>query len=392
MSPRAISVVLVAFLPACETDPTVVVARLQKNPTTDIRDAGVVVSGGGLGGYAGNPIRDAGNPIGDAGDPIGDAVQGPADAFWSLYDEDGEGPGTVQWGKPDPSQTSVTVVAYSPNQVREGLRFVFPSTRDLSKYRRLELKVTDFEEGDEFEVFLGRNLNEGCSYTFWKSDSYTADLANPAWCVPSQCGFDLLVREGLFLASVPDDSRLTATLSDIEFTVVESEPSAGHARALGGASGPGGYCWFLANWNHAQVLWKNQTPPNSSGAHVEAIAGTSDAIGGMAFEIPQNFNLAQYRTLQIVAVVSDLNTHEPIQFVVQAVKADKGFGWTLDGDGTQRTYALDLTQPTFQFAKNGGERLALPDVQRFEIVTPSIGKSVSIDARVNQVTFKREGE
>lgn len=391
MSLRAISVFLVAFASGCGSDSTVVVARLQKNSVVGIPDAGMggAVSLAGAGAGGGKALAEAGASVVSA---VGDTVVGPAGALWSLYDEDGEGPGTAEWGKPDPSPESVTVVASSPNQVREGLRFQFPAVRDLSSFRRLELSVSNIEVGDQFEVFLGRSLSEGCSYTFWVSDSYTADLANPAWCMPSQCGFDLQVREGLVLASVPNESKLTATLSDLRFTIVDSELPAGHARALGGASGPGGYCWFLANWNHAQVLWKDQTPPNSSGAHVEAIAGTSDAIGGMAFELPQGFDISQFEVLQIMAAVSDLNTHEPTQFVVQAVRAEKGFGWTLEGDGTLRSYSLDLTQPTFQFANNGGARLALSDVQRFEIVTPSVGKSVSIDARVTHVAFKRAGE
>lgn len=339
---------------------------------------------------AGAAGRDAGGGGGVPFADAGDGVFGPANAWWTLFSEEDA---TAEWGGAPSTSSSVSVVASSPPQMRAGLRFRFllaPNEKlDLSQYAQLEVSLSNFVEGDTFELFLGDGLESGCSYKFYKKadpEPYKNSLSSAAWCIPSQCGFDLKVTEGLFLADVPNTSRLAATLTDLQFT--RGGAAAGSASALGGAIGPGEFCWFLANWRDASVGWKNRAAPNTSYAHVEATA-TNGAIGGMAFEIPKGFGLEQYGSLVLDATVSALTTGEKTSFMVQAVKDEMGFGWNLEGDGTQRTYVLNFGERGFNFG--GGEQLQLSDVERFEIVTPSSGSSSSIDAKVTRVVFERPG-
>ncbi|HMA91370.1 MAG TPA: hypothetical protein VKP30_01740 [Polyangiaceae bacterium] len=375
MASRAYSLLVLAALSACGTDTTVVVARMQRSSNPSPASSGT---------DAGNASKDADTGGAPFFDP-GAAIRGPANAWWSLFQE---GDATAEWGDPPPSVSSVSVVANSPPQKRAGLHFKFGlapgETLDLSQFYQLEVNLSAFTEGEGFEVFLGNGLSSGCSYRFKKTGSYKASLASPAWCIPSQCGFDLRVTEGLFLADVPDTSRLSATLTDLKFT--KGAVAAGSASALGGAIGPGEFCWFLANWSgtDATASWKNQAAPNTSFAHVEATA-VNGSIGGMAFEIPRDFELSQYGSLVLDATISIPFTHEPTSFRVQAVKQERGFGWNLQGDGSPQTYTLDLVaDPGFVF---GGERLPLSEVERIEIVTPSSGGTNNIDAKVTRVAF-----
>jgi hypothetical protein len=355
-------------LPACTGDGTAVVARLQPAP---------VAAGGGS--TVGN---DGGPPPGDAGD----SGIGPGGAIWWTY---AEPTGSSDWGAP-PTADAVSVIAKSPPDVRAGLEFEFPNgvTRDLAQFDKLEL-TAQVTEGDMFELFLGRDLDHGCSYVFPKgqSNAYSTGLASPSWCVPTQCGFDLQIRGGLLLAHVPTDSVLTATLTDMRFYLSPSGVPAGSASALGGSSGPGGFCWFLAKWNSAIASWVVANP-TSSGAHVSATA-SANGVAGMAFEIPSGFRLSQYRTLVIDATVSDAATQNSMNFLVQAVKLTQGRGWQRQGDAKRRSYRIDLTQPEYVFSGTSSTgALSLDDVSRIEIVTKSNGGDTKIDAYVYGIEFQ----
>jgi hypothetical protein len=334
-------------------------------------------------------------PEGDAGHLPGDAGQPPLDAgsdgnwlaqtTWSLYIEPG---GTAEWVTP-PSATSVTVAATSPQNVRAGLAFAFSggAILDLAQYDQVELTVA-VTEGDTFELFLGRGPDVGCSYVFVKGQSniYTTSLSSPAWCVPTQCGFDLKVTGGMVLAHVPSVSRLTATVTGLRF--FSSSPSArsGSASALGGAKGPGGFCWFLVNWDKtASANWVT-TNPTSSSVHVRA-SSTTNGIVGMAFEIPQGFGLSQYRTLSIDATVSN-GTAGTSSFLVQAVKLSQGRGWVLKGDGNRQSYSVDLTQPGYNFGSTSGSPLSLDEVTRIEFVPQASGGITAIDALVQSIDLQ----
>jgi hypothetical protein len=292
------------------------------------------------------------------------------------------------------------VVATSPSDMRAGLEFQFADgkTHNLAQFDELNLTVDVFD-GDKFELFLGRGLNAGCSYVFDKqavSNNYSSGLSSPSWCTPTQCGFDLKATGGLFLAYVPADSRLTASLSAMSFSLRNGGAGAGSASGLGGTIGPGHFCWFLVQWNNAVAAWILPAP-TSSGAHVnaKASAGTSagtttGGIAGMAFEIPANLKLSQYRTMVIDATVSDGTSPNAMAFKVQAVNLDQGRGWLFQGDGKRRSYRIDLTQPGYYFSgANSTGQLSLDDVTRIEIVTQSSGGTdARIDAYVQGVEFQ----
>lgn len=362
------ALVVLAISPACTGDATAVVARVYAS------------NSGATGGSIGN--GDAGTPATDAGS---DGVW-PVPLTWSLYQETG---GEAVWVTP-PTASSVTVAARSPQNVRAGLAFQFvgDSAIDLAQFDQVEVTL-DITEGDTFELFLGRGPNVGCSYVFSRgqSNKYTASLSSPAWCVPSQCSFDLKVTGGMVLAYVPTDSRLTATVTGLRFFSSSSGARSGSASALGGAKGPGGFCWFLVNWEKtANVGWL-LTNPTSSSVHVRGTT-TANSLVGMAFEIPQGFRLSQYRMLALDATVSNGTSQGTSAFLVQAVKLTQGRGWVLQGDGTRQPYRIDLTQPAYSFGSTNGSPLSLDDVTRIEFVPQVNGAAVTIDALVQGIEFQ----
>jgi hypothetical protein len=366
--PRVLAVPLLAVLSACSGDLIAVVARV--NPARTIES-------------------DAGEPNPDADGTGADAGQDgnwPAGTMWSLYYETG---GEAQWVTPA-TATSVSVTARSPQNIRAGLAFDFAggTELDLAQYDQVELTMA-VTEGETFELFLGRGPNVGCSYVFTrgKSNRYTTNLSSPAWCVPSQCGFDLKVTGGLVLAYVPTDSRLTATITGLRFFSSSPGAKSGSVSALGGSKGPGGYCWFLVNWNNRESVSWFLTNPTSSSVHVLASSATNSLIG-MAFEIPKDFRLSQYRTLVIDATVSGGASQTSAPFLVQAVKLSQGRGWVLQGDGTGQTYRIDLTQPGYYFGAGVGGQLGLDDVTRIEFVPQSNGGVATIDALVQSIDFQ----
>jgi hypothetical protein len=327
--------------------------------------------------------------------PAEGAVLGPGDLYWWPYYEAG---GDAQWGSPPPTASAVSVVATHLPDVRAGLAFQFADGKvhNLSQFDELNLTV-DVVEGDKFELFLGRGFDVGCSYVFDKqaaSNTYWSGLSSASWCIPTQCGFDLQVAGGLFLAHVPTGSPLTASLSGMSFTVRTGGAGAGSTSGLGGAIGPGHYCWFLVQWNNSSATWI-LPGPTSSGAHVnaKALAGAgagiaTGSIAGMAFEIPTGFRLSQYRTMVIDATVSDGTTSNPMVFKVQAVNLDQGRGWQRQGDAKRHSYRIDLTQPEYFFPQNSSSPLSLDEVSRFEIVVQASGADARIDANVQGIEFQ----
>ncbi len=375
MFPQLLALILLACLPACSGDSIAVVARVTRATAPEV-DSGETETD------AGEPKPDAGGASVDAGTD----GNWPAGTTWSLYSETG---GDAQWVTP-PTATSVSVTARSPQNVRAGLAFGFAAGTelDLTQYDQVELTMA-VTEGDMFELFLGRGSTLGCSYVFTrgKSNSYTTNLSSPAWCVPSQCGFNLRVTGGMVLAYVPGDSRLTATVTGLRFFSSSPGARSGSVSALGGAKGPGGYCWFLVNWDKAESVSWFRTNPTSSSVHVFASSSTNSLIG-MAFEVPLGARLSQYRTLVIDATVSGGTSQPASPFLVQAVKLSQGRGWVQQGDGNRQIYRIDLTQPQYFFGSGASAQLSLDDVARIEFVPQSNGGVATIDALVQSIEFQ----
>lgn len=369
---RICTLILLAISSACASDATAVVARVFP-ARSSVGDAG----GGDSGATDAGPA-DAGAATLDAG-PVG---PWPASLTWALYWETN---GLAEWGS-DPTATSATVIARSPPNVRAGLAFEFGGgvVLDLAQYDQAELTV-DVTEGDAFELFLGRGPDVGCSYVFVRGqqNTYTTNLSSPAWCVPTQCGFDLKVTGGMVLAYVPKDSRLAATVTGLRFFSSSPGARSGSASALGGAKGPGGFCWFLVDWDKTGGAAWSFTNPTSSSVHVRATTTTSSIVG-MAFEIPQGFRLSQYQAMVVDATVSNGLSSGTSAFLVQAVKLTQGRGWVRQGDGSRQTYRVELTAPSYTF---GGGTLNLDDVSRIEFVPQASGGISSIDALVQSVQF-----
>lgn len=383
MESRWLLIVAMATLPACAGDAIAVVARLERS------EAGAPAVGGG-GTSSGGAGMGGGTSAGFG--PFmpenEDAVLGPGSVYWSLYSVGGGA--SAEWNE-RPTREAVAVRAVSPENLRAGLQFQFPDAelRDLSKFNKFELDLEVYE-GDLFELFLGSDLDHGCSYVIQKgaTTTYSSSLASPAWCIPTQCGFDLKVRGGLFLAHVPKSVTLSAKLTDLKFYLEPGAVPAGRASAMDGSSGPNGYCWFLATWNDAIAAW-GDTNPTSTGAHVRARA-SGDGVAGMAFEIPENLHLSQYRTLSLDAQVSDGSGAGSTTFLVQAVHLDRGLGWEWTGDGKRRPYRIDLTNPSFPFSKGTNPTpFDLDSVSRIEIVTQTGGGEAKLDAKVFAVTFEK---
>jgi hypothetical protein len=360
---RLIGAAVLVILPACSGESTAVVARAHR-----------------LG--AENP------PLG--GDNAA-AIQGPNGYLWWPYVDDSDpARANASWlSQPPNNANSVSVQATHQRDYRAGLAFQFfadNSTRDLSQFTNVELTV-ELIEGDRFELFLGRGPNEGCSYVFYKGDSsgpqfHSRQLSQADWCVPTQCGFNLQVNGGYFLAHVPSDSPLKATLTDLHFTTDSSGARSGSANALGGGRGPGNFCWYLGKWTEGvTVNWKHSYVTSSS---AEAYASSpANAGAGIDFEIPKDFNLGQYRWLNLDATISDMNSPSgSADVLVQAVKQNSGRSWSIQGDGKRRTYRLDLTNPEWTFM----DPVALDEVERFEIVNRYGGRGFAINVQGVQFT------
>jgi hypothetical protein len=356
---RALLIMVLGFLPACG-DSAAVVARLKRTSTPIENDAGTA----GVSGIAGV------------------AAEGPAEALWAPY---ASPEGSSEWTAPV-TASDVSFAADSPANSRDGVIFEFSGGKqhDLSKFNEVDLFM-EVTEGKSFELFLGRELgtaNEvGCSYVFQSGDvgPYTSSLSAPAWCVPTQCGFDLQVTGGFVLADVPDASRLSARITDLKFKLSAGGVGTGSASAMSGARGPLEYCWFVTDWN--KVGSANFVgSPTSNMVRVRATR-SGDAVTGMAFEVPSSLNLGLHRTMTFDATVSSLDSQSSTSFLVQAVLSNSGRGWTLQGDGNRQTYTVDLTSNYYTF---GSAPPSLDEVQRVEFV-PSPGGA--IDATVYSLKF-----
>jgi hypothetical protein len=270
--------------------------------------------------------------------------------------------------------------------VRAGLAFQFESDGslvDLSSFTSITL-VADVTEGGPFEVFLGRGSELGCSYLFSNSDpaatpgSFSSSLASPAWCFPSQCGFNLAASGGMVLASVPTVSTLGATIRALKF--VKGDVPAGGARAFMAGIGPGNFCWFLVGWKSATTAWQSG-PVTSSSAHVEAMA-KGNGVAGMAFELPAGYTLSRYRRLIMTAnVLPDSRTSS---FLIQGVRDESGLIWRFTPSAGLRRYEVNLASPEGHFPSDK-PKLGLDQVQRFEIVTS--GGDSYLNADVSAVAF-----
>jgi hypothetical protein len=329
--------------------------------------------------------------VGRLASPVGEVDAGEvAEAFDCLsqpgpggysYCPYWEGTGTSEL-LAAPTATAVTFLAQSPQEVRAGVSFQFDAARavlDLSKYSNVNLTMP-LTQGDKFELFLGRGPDLGCSYVFSSksaTNQYSVDLRQAAWCIPSQCGFDLRATGGLLLAYVPEYSTLEATLTSISFG--STGVASGSASALGAGLGPGGLCWFLVGWNDGTSSWV-PGQVSSSSAHVRSHA-SGNAVAGMAFEIPAGFSLSQYRSIQITADVT-VST-EAGSFLVQGVREERGIIWRFAPQTGSYTYVMDLTTPESTF---GQPPLTLDEIARFEIVAPTGGSS-DLVANVTSIGF-----
>lgn len=279
-----------------------------------------------------------------------------------------------------PTSAAVSFLAQSPADVRAGIAFQFDSAGsllDLSKFSNVNLAMT-VTQGNKFEFFLGRGTELGCSYVFSSTSTanqYSVDLRQAAWCIPSQCGFDLRATGGLLLSYVPEYSTLEATLTGIGFG--STGVASGSASALGAGIGPGGLCWFLVGWNDGTSSWV-PGQVSSSSAHVRSHA-SGGAVAGMAFEIPESFSLSQYKRIQITADV----TVTTDAFLVQGVLKERGLIWRFTPQSGMYTYVLELATPESTF---GQPTLGLDEIARFEVVAPT-GSSSDLLANVTSVAF-----
>jgi hypothetical protein len=245
--------------------------------------------------------------------------------------------------------------------------------------------TVELTQGDSFEVFLGQGPNLGCSYVFPSkaaSGIYTTTLRNAAWCIPTQCGFNLHASGGLLLARVPVATTLAATVTSIGFT--STGVAAGSVSAMNAGKGPGGLCWFLVGWNAGGTASWVPGQVTSSSAYVRSHA-TGDAVAGMAFEVPTGLMLSQYQRIQITAAVTVTNPSST--FLVQGVNEKRGVVWLLSPQNGTVTYEINLSQPNSVFP-GGSSALGLDEIKRFEIVSP-VGGTSDLEANVTAVTFIR---
>jgi hypothetical protein len=311
-------------------------------------------------------------------------VEGPGGYGWCPY---AEGAGTSEWSSTvPPTSAGVSFVAHSPVEVRAGVAFQFDANgefRDLSTFDSMNLSV-DITEGDSFEVFLGQGPSLGCSYVFPNKSAnglYSTMLRNAAWCIPSQCGFNLQSSGGLLLARVPVESRLVATVKSLTFS--STGVASGSVSAMSAGKGPGGLCWFLIGWNYGTAGWVPGQVTSSS-AFVSAHA-TGGAVAGMAFEIPGELALSQYRQIRITADVKVTNASST--FLIQGVSEERGVIWTFSPQSGPSTYLIQLLQPNSVFP-GGTAALGLDEIKRFEIVSP-VGGTSDLEANVTAVEFLR---
>jgi hypothetical protein len=387
-----------------------------------------------------------------------DPFIGPNGYQWCTYSVGG---GTSDWT----DQQRLAFTAHSPKDIRAGVAFQFDSIgtfQDLSSFSQVALDL-DVTEGKTFELFLGQGPNTGCSYVFENvspgAQTYKKDLGMANWCMPSQCGFDLQASGGMLLAHVPTDSVLSAAVTGVQFDngesldggTVASGHAAGSAQAYNAAVGPGGFCWFRIAWNGANIV--DASPPSSSSVSVCAIATddnndvTSEQVGGLAFELPTGFDLAQYTYLDVTAGVyvsappsstgtggagaggagaggamgtsgatgttdslSACNVPAPCGrqldgsvpegcngigglFKIQGVNENRGMYWKFDAKGEpgdqkgQSVYRLYLPAPDGYFGETDpNKRLKLGDVLRFEIIVEG-GEPGTLNATITDVKF-----
>jgi len=308
------------------------------------------------------------------------SVSGPNGYFWCPY---AEATGTATFDSV-PTSTELSFFAQSPADVRAGVSFqLYPDGRvvDLSKFGGVTLGL-DVAEGDGFELFLGNGPELGCSYVLPKSasGSYSVQLRNAAWCIPSQCGFDLGATGGLILASVPTASTLRAKVRSIDF--ITTGMTSGTASAMSAGFGPGGLCWFVVLWNSGGLANWAGGPVTSSSAHITAHSA-GNAVAGMAFEIPTNIRLSQYRQIQLTAVVS--TTIASNSFLLQGVNKDRGLIWRFIPQSGSANYVVNLQQSDGSFTSSGSV-LGLDEIQRFELVSP-VGETGDLDAQVTSIAF-----
>ncbi len=312
----------------------------------------------------------------------GGFVPGPSGYEWCAFAE-ALGSSAL---RAEPTPDALAFASTTPGDVRAGVAFQFEpdaDSKDLSDFSQVEVDF-DVSLGQRFELFLGQGPNVGCSYVFDVSSSpYRKDLGVADWCMPSQCGFDLRASGGMVLAHVPRAASLEGVLHGLRFS--SNGVAAGRARALGAALGPGDFCWFLVNWTADSVV--TGTPPSSSSVEVH---GTTEAggVAGLAFELPSNFGLSSYRTLEVTAIVNEEADILGSDFNIQAVNRSRGLVWKFASLGRPAvTYTVDLHNPLTVFPA-GDEPLSLDDVLRFELViSGAIGGR--IHAIVTDVKFLR---
>lgn len=357
---------------SCDQNPTIVVGRMPRTPST--QPAGV----GGTGGTGGETTTGPNQGAFSCSDKF---VEGTDGYFWCAYAEPTGAASITE----TPTTESVSFFAQSPPDVRAGVAFRFNEAGDgldLSGFGSVTLGL-DMTEGEGFELFLGSSPAVGCAYVAPSRSAtgeYSMQLRTASWCVPSQCGFDLTATGGLILAAVPTTSTLRARVKSITFS--QSPSTFGSASAMSSGIGPGGLCWFIVKWNEgATSSWVPGTVMSNS-AHVIAHA-TGNAVTGMAFEIPAALRLAQYSHIQLTANVT-INTPTN-SFLVQGVNRTRGLVWRFTPQAGDYVYDLELKQPESWFPSDG-TRLGLDEIQRFEIVAP-VGGTSDLNANVTAITF-----
>jgi hypothetical protein len=302
--------------------------------------------------------------------------EGPSGYAWCLYADSGS---SARWAE-DPTAEAAQATVDGGQYSTGGMvaRLSTTGTVDLSEYDKIVIEA-EVADGLMFEVWVGHD-QIGCSYvlTGEGDTTYTVDLSDPDWCVPTLCEYDLHANGVAVNSEWDHQGEIELIVKSLSFET--SSGGAGTVRAREAAIGPGGYCWFITAWDaNSTVSWVQ--PPNAESAHAVATSG-ADAGAVLAVELEgRPVDLTEFSTAEFDAIV----TADPIfhaQFVSDAPEP-AGCTWDIIPENGLATYTLDLSSPDNCF---GSPKFDLTTAVRMDFGTGWVGES-SMDIEVFEVRF-----
>jgi hypothetical protein len=168
---------------------------------------------------------------------------------------------SVTWTK-EPNGNSAAAHIVSAPYSDAGIACVFSdneSVVDLSGFDTLEFDAV-VPTGTTFTVATGRMENglwHGCSWNLLGAGAttYTVDLAQPDWCGPTQCAYDLGAVQVSFEAPWGDSTGKTADIEIVDLHLLTRNAGAHVIHRPGSGIGPDGVCWYLHTWGFGTASW-----------------------------------------------------------------------------------------------------------------------------------------